>query len=722
MAQTLTSIYTSSVPEGLMSWQDVYKVYVLSLLTTLESRTRMEFNDRNPEKFQKFVSQLELTYDSSQMYIRLLAPSDALDIMKQYLTVMVPLHDCYESIPDNSTWQDWLITLLNFWVRLTEDMQDIASNESSVKKLGFYPGSLLSCLKVFMRLVMEDIVSPSQSWDTIAGYVANGLIDDFAVEILIFCKAMVFSGCDSGAISEVFSEAISQHDTSSTSSSNCESQDILHLYTNILEPILKDLESGSHENQNLYHLLSSLSKLEGQLENLQRVREVVWERMAQFSDNSQLPSQVRVYVLELMQLIRGRNIKGFSAELQSKVLPWEGWDEFLSTRSETTANLGLLDNTDASTQFTSTLVALKSSQLVAAISPSLEISPDDLLNVKTAVSCFLKLCEVSNSNADIDVLLTVLEEWEGFFVEKTHRAETSEAGNTDWNSEDWDEGWESFQEVETFEKDKTESSFSIHPLHVCWMEIFKKLITVSRFNDLLTLVDQSLSKSNGILLDEDGAWKLSQVIVEMDCFVALKFGLLLPYNSIQLQCLDVVEERLKRGGISDTVGWDNEFFILVISSKIISTIITKTVYGTTFSYLCYLAGNFCRRCLEAQLSSITEKRKKERVDTQKEVLLLFRRILFPSFISELVMADQQILAGFLVTKYMHTNASLSLVNVAEASLRRYLERQHYSLQHDKLTLEEMSSCKMLKNTVSFLKGELGNLIQSALALLPASLR
>ncbi|KDP42146.1 hypothetical protein JCGZ_03013 [Jatropha curcas] len=724
MVQTLTSIYTSSVPEGLMSWQDVYKVYVLGLLTTLQSRARMEFNDRNPEKFQKFISQLEFTYDSSQMYIRLLAPSDALDIMKQYLTVIIPLHDCYESIPDNSTWQDCLITLLNFWVRLTEEMQEIASTESSVEKLGFYPGSLLSCLKVFMRLVMEDIVSPSQSWGTIASYVTIGLIEDFAVDILIFCKAMVFSGCGFGAISEVFSEAISQHDISSTSSGNCESQDILHLYTNILEHILKHLESGSDENQNLYHLLSSLSKLEGQLENLLRVRQFVWERMAQFSDNSQLPSQVRVYVLELMQLIRGRNIKGFSAELQSKVLPWEGWDEFLFTskRNETTANLGLLDNTDASTQYTSTLVALKSSQLVAAISPSLEISPDDLLNVKTAVSCFLKLCEVSNSNADIDVLLTVLEEWEGFFTEKTHSAETSEAGNNDWNAEDWDEGWESFQEVESFEKEKTESSLGVHPLHVCWMEIFKKLITLSRFNDLLRLVDQSLSKPNGILLDEDGARKLSQVIFEIDCFVALKFGLLLPYNSIQLQCLDVVEERLKRGSISDTVGWDHEFFILVISSKIISTIITKTVYGTTFSYLCYFAGNFCRWCQEAQLSSITEKKKEERVDTQKEVLLLFRRILFPSFISELVKADQQILAGFLVTKYMHTNASLSLINVAEACLRRYLERQLYSLQHDELTLEEMSSCKMLKNKVSLLKGELGNLIQSALALLPTSLR
>ena len=52
----------------------------------------------------------------------------------------------------------------------------------------------------------------------------------------------------------------------------------------MLEPILKDLVSGTCEHQNLYHLLSSLSKLEGQLEDLQRIRQAVWDRMAEFSD------------------------------------------------------------------------------------------------------------------------------------------------------------------------------------------------------------------------------------------------------------------------------------------------------------------------------------------------------------------------------------------------------------------------------------------------------
>ncbi|XP_065861764.1 MAG2-interacting protein 2 isoform X2 [Euphorbia lathyris] len=722
MVDTLASISSSSVPEDLIVWQDVYKHYVLSLFMTLESG--MELNIGSPEKFQEFIGQLEHVYELSQIYIRLLAPLDALDIMKRYLTVIIPVSGSNWSILDNSTWQDCLIILLNFWVRLAEDMQEIASTDNSVI-VRFHPECLLSCLKVLMRLVMEDTVSPSQGWGTIVGYAKYGLIGDFSAEILIFCKVMVFSGCGFGAVSDVFTEAISNFNTSSRSYADSESQGLHHLYVRMLEPILEDLASGSSENQNLYHLLLSLSKMEGQLEDLLRVRQSVWDRMVQFSDNSQLSSQVRVFVLELMQIIRDRNIKGFSTELQSKVLPWEGWDEFLSTckKSETISNHGLPDHTDSNSQLTSTLVALKSTQLVAAISPGIEITPDDLSTVETAVSCFLKLCEDSSSDAHLDVLLAILEEWEGFFVvgkEEIVSAEKSE-GRNDWDSDGWDEGWESFQEVESLEpleKEKTGNSFSLHPLHVCWAEIFKKFIARSQSTDMLRLIDQSLSKSNGTLLDEDGARTLNEVLLEMDCVVALKLSLLLPYEAMQLQCLAVVEDKLKQGAIADTVRRDHELFILILSSGTISTISTKSAYETTFSFLTYLAGNICRQCRDAQLSRMKERKRKEHED---DFLFVFMRILFPAFIADLVKADQQILAGFLVTKFMHTNPCLSFINVAEASIRRYLERQLHALQQDQDSLDE-TSCKILKNSVLKLRDNLGNLIHSALPILGGSVR
>ncbi|XP_034897509.1 MAG2-interacting protein 2 isoform X2 [Populus alba] len=727
MVQTLASIYADSLPEGLIVWQDVYKHYTMSLLTTLESRVRKECDVQNAERFQEFMSQLEQTYDFCRTYMRLLSPSDSLDIMKRYFTVIMPLHSSHEIIPDNSTWQDCVIILLNFWLKLTEEMQEIALDESSVGTLRFDPEFLSSCLKVFMRMVMEDSVSPSQAWGTVIGYASSGLIGDFSVEIPIFCRAMLYSGCGFGAISEVFLESMSICAISSASTAKNESLDLPHLYVNMLELILKNLVGGSQEHQNLYHLLSSLSKLEGQIEDLQRVRHVVWERMAQFSDNLELPSHVRVYVLEIMQFITGRSIKGFSTELNSNLLPWEGWDGLLSTgkKSNPSANQGSPDHTDNSSRFTSTLVALRSSQLASAISPSIAITPDDLFNVETAVSCFLKLCGSSSTEPHFDALIGILEEWEGFFVTAKDEVDTTEATETgnDWNNDDWDEGWESFQEVEALEKEKPENSNHVHPLHVCWMEIFKKLITSSKFKDVLRLIDCSLSKSYGILLDEDDARSLSHTVLEKDSFMALKMVLLLPYEAIQLQCLVVVEDKLKQGRISGLLGRDHEILMLVLSSGVISNIITKPSYGTTFSYLCYVVGNFSRQSQESQLSTITNKGANQRVNIEKDVLLLFIRIMFPCFISELVKTDQLILAGFLITKFMHTNPSFSLVNTTESSLSRYLERQLHALQQgDHFSLEEISSFEMFRNTVSRLTIKLGDSIRSALPLLSSNAR
>jgi hypothetical protein len=96
--------------------------------------------------------------------------------------------------------------------------------------------------------------------------------------------------------------------------------------------------------------------------------------------------------------------------------------------------------------------------------------------------------------------------------------------------------------------------------------------------------------------------------------------------------------------------------------------------------------------------------------------------MFPCFISELVKGDQQILAGFLITKFMHTNPSLSLINITEASLSRYLERQLHALQQADFSAEEIISCEMFKNTVSRLTIKLQDLIQSALPLISSNAR
>ncbi|KAB2598829.1 hypothetical protein D8674_001749 [Pyrus ussuriensis x Pyrus communis] len=704
MVETLASIYPNPVSEGLITWQDIYKHYILSLLATLETKAGTDSVAKSTENLQILVCRLEQSYECCRKYMRLLANLDSLNIMKRYFTIIIPFLGSYGTLPDNSAWQECLIIVLNFWIRLIEEMKEIASHEDVGENLRLNLDCLACCLKVFMRLVIEDSVSPSQGWATIVSFVNHGLIGDSPSEPCMFCRAVIFSGCGFGSVSEVFSQAVLGGPTGSTLAGDTEIQELPLLYLYILDSILQDVVThGSQEYEKLYQLLSSLSKLEGDLQDLDRVRHLVWKRMAKFSENLQLPGSVRVYTLELIQYLTGKNIKGLSA----RIIPWEGWDEvhFASQNSET-ANQGSADHNDTSNRFTSTLVALKSTQLVATISPTMEVTPDDLSNQETAVSCFLKLCDAAQTYSHVDSLLAMLGEWEGFFSvreDKKASLEAPEAGN-DWDDK-WDDCWESFQETESPVKEK-ETSFSVHPLHACWLEIFKKLATLSQFKDVVRLIDYSLPKSNGILLDEDGARSLSQILLERDCFVALKLVLLLPFESLQLQCLAAVENKLKQEGIPDSIGGDHELLLLVLSSGVLPTIISNSSYGNTLSYICYLVGNISHKFQAAQVQN-------------ERWPLLFRRMLFPSFISELVKADQQLLAGLMVTKFMHTNASLGLVNVAEASLSRFLEVQLHVL-HD--PLDETHSPETLNNTVSCLRGELENLIRTALSLLPTQVR
>lgn len=717
MVETLVGICGDPVPDGLVPWQHVYSQHVATLLTVLETRAKTEHVSQNPKKLLCFINELVQTYDKSRKYIRVVGYPGVVDIMKRFITVILTVSNSFDNLSSDLTWKDSLVVLLNFWVRLTEDMQEFVSHKGSEES--FCPSCLTMCLKVFVNLVMEGKVSPGEGWCTVFTYINIGLTGNLHVEIFNFCRSMILSGCRFKAIADVFAEVISQFPPCSASISNTRSQlnrimDLSHLYVGILETILLDSASGSLEHKNLHIFLSSLSKVEGDLEELKKVRRAVWESMAKFSDNLQLPSHVRVYTLELMQFIAGtgRTLSMFSTELQVSVLPWDGWDDmgFKSSNSDTPFNSEAPK--DTSNRFTNTLVALKSSQLVSAISSGMEITPEDLLTVGSAVSCFSKVSGAAVSESHVDVLVAILGEWEGLFVDERERdvanlAESVDAGN-DWGNDDWDEGWESFQEESDEKETKQLDTLLVHPLHACWLEICKRLISFSRFGDMLKLIDQSIAKRNGVLLDEDDARSLSETLVDANCFIALKIVLLLPYEGIQMEYLDSVEGKLKQGGIPDAVGGDHEFLLLILSSGLLSTIINKPSYGTVFSYLCYMVGNMSRQCQVAQLSSL-----KDLKTNEKDLSYFFSRILFPGFVSELVKGDQQILAGFLVVKFMHTNASFSLINVAEASLRWYLEKQLEALPANTSNLKEMS----LVNTVVGLRSKLENLILSALQLL-----
>ncbi|VVB17346.1 unnamed protein product [Arabis nemorensis] len=711
MVETLTGFFMENSPKGLISWQDVYKQYIMNLLDTLESRRDLDFG--SAESFQGFLSQLEQTYDHSRVYIRILEPLQALEILKRHFTLVLPPNGSYMHIPDSSTWQECLILLINFWTRLADEMQEVKSSSPSlVENLTISPECINSCLTILIKLVMDDSLSPSQAWAAILVYLRSGLVGDCVTEILNFCRAMVFSGCGFGPISDVFSDLSSRYPTAL--------QDLPHLYLSVLEPILQDLVSGAHETQHLYRLLSSLSNLEGNLEELKRVRLEVWEKLVIFSENLELPSQVRVYSLELMQFISGKNIKGSSSELQSNVMPWDGSAELLSSmqKTEATLNQALPDQADGSSRLTNTLVALKSSQIaVASISPGLEISPEDLSTVETSVSCFSNLSAAVTTASQAEALLAILEGWEELFEAKKAELlpskEATDQGN-DWGDDDWNDGWETLQDSEPVEKENKEYVVSAHRLHSCWLDIFIKYIALCMPENVLRLIDRSLQKPEEVLLEESEAESLTGVLARTDPYLALKISLLLPYEQIRTQCLSVVEEKLKQEGIPELSRQSHhEVLLLVIYSGTLSTIISDSSYGSVFSYLCYLIGKLSREFQEEQ---ITQANKRDsNASPGRRIPSCFGELMFPCFVSGLVKADQQILAGFLVTKFMHSNPSLSLINVAEASLRRYLEKQLESFEHLDDSFGESTEVETLKNTVSSLRGNSKEVIRSALA-------
>lgn len=718
MVRNLVGLYGDSVPQGILQWQDVYRSFVLNKLTTLEARSKIEVNFLSSENVHSFVCQLEQTYDVLRKFMKFIDNPVLLDLVKRFFTMILPTENTL-SISSDQMWKESLIMLLNVWIKIMNDIEDLKIFDECGE--GFCSERLVSSLEVFVSLITEGKVSPYEGWGTVVAFVNFDLLGSVGDEVFNFCKAMLFSGCRFSAIMDVFTCASHNSPLGSARISHAARiavsiQDLPNLYLRILETTWRDL-AGGFVGQNLQHLVSSLCKLEGDLETLDRVRQAVWSRLAEVSEDLEFSSQIRVYVLELMQCIAAtdKSAKLFSSELQASVNPWEGWQNVQrETLHRKISDDGTMNISDTSNRFTSTLVALKSSQLLSDISPKMEITPEDLLTIESAVLCFHKACEGAASASHIDALVAMLQEWDFLFVTgNVDSLKVSDCGNR-WNNDDWDEGWESFGEEPVEKETNSSSNLSVHPLHACWLEIFKKLMVLSEHRTLLKLIGKHSSVTKKILLDEDDARCLNLIMLEIDCFLALKIMLLFPFEELKLQCLDAIEDRLKQG-VSKELGKDYEMLILVLSSGIVRDIVTKSSYGTTFSYLCYMVGNISRVFQEAQLVRLKDSTTNEDERSQN-FNRVFADLLFPCFVAELVQADQKILAGFLVTKFVHTNPSLSLLNVAEDSLRMYFLKKVETLEEDESIWEGTDFEEHLVNCISSMRGRFGNLMQLTLDL------
>jgi len=712
MLRVLVGIYNDTeVTVRLMSWQAVYKHYIQCCLAYLESEIESRCtSSMKSDELQEMVGKIELNYNVCKKYIKSLAEADQSYIIGRYCILCIQSCSPSWKLSDKSAQRDCLSALLSFWIKMADEE-------------GLDIKYLARCLKILKKLVTEDEISTDCGWSAVSGYIKLGLNGGLTADISSFLRAMIFSGCGFMFVAKVYSEA-ELHSTSLSLDGRI--NNLVDLYVYLMEKSLLDLSRGCEEHQDLHHLLSSLSRFgDGDYaEDLNKIRCRVWGKLTAFSDDMQLESHLRVYALELMQAITGQNLTSLPAELASVVQPWEGWEHSCFT----TSNLSSAERGEGSSStITSSLVALKSTQWVAAISPDTKISPEDLATLESAVSCFLHLSEMATSLPDLNVLKAVLEEWEVLFSSNEMEVSKEKAATLEssvkeefnnWSTDEWDnEGWENIPEEELV-KTEGDESYSIRLLHSCWMEIIRKLVGLSELNLVIEMLDKSFSKSKGVdvLLDEDEALCLYKLVVPIDCFSALKMLLLLPYKGPWLQCLHVVEATLKDGGGSPSnaslsVDHCYELLILVLSSGVLKDIATNPTFGKVLSYLCHLVGYLARHCQEY----LVKCRSDNDGSLERKRVLFFCTVLLPCFISQLVEAGQCLLAGFIVSQWMRTHSSLGLIDVIEASLRRYLEGQRPG--GESAGIGEMESCGCLVYSLSRLRGKLGGMLQSAISVL-----
>ncbi|PUZ63355.1 hypothetical protein GQ55_3G061300 [Panicum hallii var. hallii] len=665
MVQTLVSMYVDVLAKGLISRQGVYKHYVLGLLASLEGRSETRSNCTDYENLQAVLCEIELNYDSCREYIQALPAIDISYIVGRYCTLCFP-SNLAQSHPQEPSWKKPLATLLTFWIKLVDDILGESIDASSYEMTDYLNLNRLSlCMGAFRQLLINDEITVHQGWDAISMCVKDCLKSGLMMETSCFCRAMILSGCNFEAVVEAYYGGQGQLESESADLIN--SLDLLELYNTATEERLSDLIEGSCEYRILFHqLLSSLSQSTGKYAGIQEMfRSGIWGKLIRFSEDMQLESQLRVYALQLMQCITGRNLKTLPNEIVSQVEPWESWYEHGTGAAIADESI------NSSSSITGTLVALRSTQMVAAFLPNANITPENLATLDSAVSCFLHLSEHASA-VNVAVLEAVLEEWEQLFSPKEEHVPPHESPKetSDW-SDGWDDGWEALPEELESPKNKQESApLSIHPLHSCWMEIIRKRVELGELHKVIELLDRASSK-HSVFLEEEEAHSLVELVSALDCCMALKVVLLNPYEALRLQCLQMVVVKMREGTVSTSSNADDpELLALVLSSGTIQKSTTEEAYSKLFSYLYHLVGNLARSFQTDLLMQWNDQ-----ATSKSDGSLLFGRVLFPCFISELVLRCQYLLAGFVISRWMHTHPSLGLMDIAETSIRRFLQGQ-----------------------------------------------
>lgn len=539
-------------------------------------------------------------------------------------------------------------------------------------------------------------------------------------------------------------------------------QDILEAYIALIDSILCEIRSqvsndiaveiSKLSTRRLCNLLSSLACISyGEDEVnapeptqqdfviLQKVRHAVWSKLNTFAEDMQLPNQVRVYALELLQTISGRGYTQAFGIKDNSLLPWDGWDAFhyLDVDDHLTENKSNVHG------FKTTLVALKSTELISGLWKDVEVNAKDLMTIDSAVSLFCALSAQAVSRQHLSVLGSLLKEWEGLYENDSQSTKDKQTEETqdaivqdDWNEVvEWDDGWEAFQEPKPKIGEKPDRVVLIHIFHNCWMIILKQLIEQCQFEELLRLLDETSSNKSTVLLTEDEVWEITSILANIQPVVALKSALLFPYDSPWFETLKIVEEKLKHdmkeqeSNANDALDdrnnldvVDYELLALILSVGLLPSLAGNPAFATIFSCACAALGRLACLLQESHLCIQRNEDQSCISRLYQEGPIFFGSVAFPYFIAELTRGKHYFLAGAFIFQFMHVHTVLNSMSAVYVVLKTYLELQ---INDDQIKFEcALSGTAFphcLKNTMVGLKDKLPSVLKLAYSTLSEDL-
>ena len=569
-----------------------------------------------------------------------------------------------------------------------------------------------ACCRTLLHLVDQNIVSGRQSWDVVNGVLREEQSPFLAGNILSlifqpsaefsgikpldacmkFLVQMVSAGCSLRAVLAVIHSLVADEQESTNIKDNdrevgqffdvelgslCGSfqQHIIRIYSLTLDSALETSEpalltrDGSGDMDRLLGVLTSLRSdddgkdLEEQHKPWRNLlfesRQLVWQRLSDYAHNLQVPTHMRISVLELQEAFRVGELTG-QDELP---IIWSGWD------TPSIEQVGGTRGTDIF-QSQNSLVALKSSELVRPLWSDRQITSDDLATVDAATAVFTNLLADASTDEQFLALSSLLKEWNAIF-----EAESTEENSEVDDGSGWGEGWE-----------ECDDDVKIHALHLCWKALLQKLMVVGRLKDVLQVLDGALSHPSPCILTEAEADELLSSIKSHDTSSALKVSLLLPYNSLQLTMLGLLEDELSdssqidmmesfQGGFHSGTSSrkdallssvDEELVGLLLSAGVLSTVAGNSRFPRLFAAVCRALGLLAGQLQNHQLEELQG----SSVTVQDNHLYLMA---FPVFVPELTCARLYSVAGALVLQFMRVPPSLGVWSAAYTALKRYLE-------------------------------------------------